>query len=71
MKTPLQPAVGSPLLAPPADPASLRIRSVEPILPPAVTSAARIAQFPALQGDDPADVARITVKHPGLRDPVP
>ncbi|MFI8287358.1 hypothetical protein ACIF84_30470 [Streptomyces albidoflavus] len=70
-KTPLQPPAGSPLLPPPADPASLRIRSVEPVLPPAVTSAARIAQLLALYGDDPADVARITVKHPGLRDPVP
>lgn len=70
-KTPLQPPVGSPLLPPPADPVSLRVRSVEPVLPPAVTSAARIAQLLGLYGDDPADVARITVKHPGLREPVP
>ncbi|MEV6461527.1 hypothetical protein AB0M66_23195 [Streptomyces albidoflavus] len=70
-KTPLQPPAGSPLLPPPADPVSLKVRSVEPVLPPAVTSAARIAQLLALYGHDPADVARITVKHPGLREPVP
>ncbi|KPC67451.1 hypothetical protein ADL35_45595, partial [Streptomyces sp. NRRL WC-3753] len=50
-KTPLQPPAGSPLLPPPADPASLRIRSVEPVLPPAVTSAAGAMGATAMTGE--------------------
>lgn len=70
-KAPLLPPAGSPLLAPPADPVNLKIHSVDPALPPAVTSAARIAQLLALYGDDPENVERFTVKHPGLCTPVP
>ncbi|MFJ9574513.1 hypothetical protein [Streptomyces bacillaris] len=70
-KAPLLPPAGSPLLAPPADPVNLKIHSVDPALPPAVTSAARIAQLLALYGDDPENVESFTVKHPGLRTPVP
>ncbi|MBT1188206.1 hypothetical protein HET69_30580 [Streptomyces sp. CJ_13] len=70
-KAPFLPPPGSPVLAPPADPVNLKIRTVEPVLPPAVTSAARIAQLLALYGNDPDDVAQFTVKHPGLRTPVP
>ncbi|MEU6406160.1 hypothetical protein [Streptomyces sp. NPDC046985] len=70
-KAPLLPPAGSPLLAPPADPVNLKIHSVDPALPPAVTSAARIAQLLALYGDDPENVEHFTVKHPGLRTPVP
>ncbi|MEU8708713.1 hypothetical protein [Streptomyces sp. NPDC048565] len=70
-KAPLLPPPGSPVLAPPADPVNLKIRTVEPVLPPAVTSAARIAQLLAMYGNDPDDVAQFTIKHPGLRTPVP
>ncbi|MEV6421656.1 hypothetical protein [Streptomyces sp. NPDC051662] len=69
-KAPLLPPAGSPLLAPPAAPVNLKIHSVDPALPPAVTSAARIAQLLALYGDDPENVEHFTVKHPGLRTPV-
>ncbi|MFI6112904.1 hypothetical protein [Kitasatospora sp. NPDC051164] len=69
-KTPLLPPPGAPLLAPAADPVNLRIHSVDPVLPPAVTSAARIAQLLAMYGDDPENVEHFTVKHPGLRTPV-
>ncbi|WP_181009020.1 hypothetical protein [Streptomyces sp. SM12] len=70
-RAPFLPPPGSPLLTPPADPVNLKIHSVDPALPPAVTSAARIAQLLALYGDDPENVERFTVKHPGLRTPVP
>ncbi|MFJ1662528.1 hypothetical protein [Streptomyces anthocyanicus] len=70
-KAPLLPPAGSPILAPPADPVNLKIHSVDPALPPAITSAARIAQLLALYGDDPENVEHFTVKHPGLRTPVP
>lgn len=70
-KAPLLPPAGSPLLAPPTDPVNLKIHSVDPTLPPAVTSAARIAQLLALYGDDPENIEHFTVKHPGLRTPVP
>ncbi|WP_274036351.1 hypothetical protein [Streptomyces sp. MMBL 11-1] len=70
-KAPLLPPAGAPLLAPPAGPVNLKIHSVDPELPPAVTSAARIAQLLALYGNDPEDVEHFTVKHPGLRTPVP
>lgn len=69
-KAPFLPAIGAPVLPPPADPTTVKIHSVDPRLPPAVTSAVRIAQLLSLYGHDPENLARFTVKHPGLRTPV-
>lgn len=66
-----QPPIGGPVLPPHPDPANIAIHTTEPPLPPAVTSAVRIAQLLALHGNDPDHLTHITVKHPGLRTPIP
>ena len=67
---PAAPLPGAAVTPPPDNPLQHRIRSVEPVLPPALTSAARIAQLLALYGHDPDTVECFTVKHEGLRTPV-
>lgn len=61
------PPAGAQLQDPPRTPVRRQIRSREPSLAPAVTSAARIAQLIALYEDDPDTVERFSVRYTGTR----